>query len=74
MKNGICPKCAGREVYCHAGSRFAHEMITLKGDLISQGAAPDKYLCATCGYLEYYLPLADTLHVVREHWERVPAK
>ena len=52
MKNGICPKCASREVYRHTGSPFAHEQITLKGTLISKGVAPDKYVCVACGYLE----------------------
>jgi len=32
-------------------------MIALKGDLVSKGAAPDKYICVACGYLEYYLPM-----------------
>ena len=73
MKDGICPKCAGREVYHRAGSRFVNEMIELKGDFFSQGAAPDKYLCATCGYLEYYLPINEKIEMVRENWDRVPA-
>ena len=74
MKNGICPKCASNEVYRQAGTQFAHEMITLKGGLISQGVAPDKYICVACGYLEYYLPLTEDLQLVRDHWERVPAQ
>lgn len=74
MKDGICPKCSGREVYRRDGSRFANEMIELKGDFISQGAAPDKYLCATCGYLEYYLPITEKIEMVRENWDRVPAQ
>lgn len=74
-ENGICPKCTSREVFHHAGSKFAHEMIALKGDLISKGAAPDKYLCLDCGYLEYYLPVtADVRQTVLENWDRVPTK
>lgn len=74
MKNGTCPKCAAQEVYRQTGSRFAHEMITLKGDLISKGAAPDKYICVSCGYLEYYLPLTEDMQLVRDNWEHVPAQ
>ena len=74
MKRGVCPKCAAREVYRHAGSRFANEMITLKGDFVSKGAAPDKYICAACGYLEYYLPITEDIQLVRENWELVPAQ
>lgn len=75
MKNGTCPKCSGREIYHRAGSRFSQELVELKGGVINQGAAPDKYLCAACGYLEYYLPLSDEqLAVVRDNWERVVAQ
>lgn len=71
MKNGVCPKCNGTEIYQQAGSKFAHEMIELKGGLVSHGASPDRYICASCGYLEYYLPLADNVDVIRENWKRV---
>ncbi len=79
MKNGMCPKCNGTEVYRQDGSRLAHEHIALKegrgrADILALGmkvAAPDKYVCAACGYLEYYLASEDDLEVVRENWERI---
>ena len=49
-------------------------MITLKGDLISKGAAPANYICVACGYLEYYLPLTEDIRLVCDNWERVPAQ
>ncbi len=70
----ICPKCGAREIFCKAGSRFVNEMITITGDLISKGAAPTKYICVACGYLEYYLPITKDIQLVREHWERVPVE
>ena len=74
MKNGICPKCAAREIYRHAGSGFVNENITLQGGFFSKGAAPDKYICVACGYLEYYLPITEDIQLVRDNWERVPAQ
>lgn len=71
MKNGICPKCDGREVYRQPGNHHAPETISLTGGVVNQGAAPAKYVCATCGFLEYYLPEQKHIQVVRENWERV---
>jgi hypothetical protein len=71
MKNGICPKCNGNEVYWFAGSGFANEALNLTKGFIAKGTWPDKYVCVGCGYLEYYLPSPDDLQVVREKWERV---
>jgi len=49
-------------------------MIELEGELISHGAAPDKYLLLPLCYLEYYLPLADNLELVLEHWDPCPRR
>lgn len=74
MKNGICPQCKGQEVYCSAGNSASQEAIILKGGVLNKGAAPEKYVCGTCGYLEYYLPLGNgNLEMIREHWDRVEA-
>lgn len=74
MQNGVCPKCGGKEIYQQSGSKFAHEMIELKGGLVSHGAAPDKYICAACGYLEYYLPLTGNIEIIRENWKKIGAE
>jgi predicted nucleic-acid-binding Zn-ribbon protein len=76
MKNGICPKCQSREVYWHKGSE-EHEQITVKEAAIpvfgafAQTTWPDKYLCTSCGYIEYYLTDAKAMQVVKENWEKV---
>jgi hypothetical protein len=46
-------------------------MVTLKSGVISTGAAPDRYICASCGYIEYYLSAEADLQVVRDTWEPV---
>ena len=82
MRDGICPKCAGNEVYFQEGGRYPHEHIVLKKgqgrpDIIAVGmkvTAPDKYICADCGYLEYYVASPEDTQVVRENWQRVQAR
>ena len=74
MKSGICPKCGSPEIYRSPGNPASQEAVVLKGGLFSKGAAPEKYLCGACGYMEYYLPLTSgNLEMVREHWEQVAA-
>jgi ribosomal protein S27AE len=55
MKRGTCPKCDTQIVFHYPGHHLQREMITLKSGVISTGAAPDRYICASCGYTEYYL-------------------
>lgn len=76
MKDGVCPKCAAREVYQHLPDpRNPSESITLNDSFFSKGAMPEKYLCLSCGYLEYYLAIDDDIReTVRENWRRVSAK
>lgn len=72
MKNGTCPKCGAHEVYQHIGNPSAQEGIALQGGIINRGVAPDKYVCAACGYLEYYLPTAESRQLVRDNWKHIP--
>ena len=74
MKNGVCPKCSGSEIYCLSGSWFASEEIALGGGAFSKNAVPDKYVCAQCGYLEYYVDVESTVKAVRKNWRLVPPR
>lgn len=72
MKNGICPKCNGNEIYRQPGSRLPNEKIVLtEGLLTTKATAPDKYICDACGYLEYYLSVPEDMKVIRENWEKL---
>lgn len=71
MKNGICPKCDGREIYRQTGNPHALETIALSDGVVNRGAAPVKYICAACGFLEYYLQEPQHIQTIRENWERV---
>jgi ribosomal protein S27AE len=71
MKRGICPKCESREVFYQPGHPLQSEKVTLKSGVVSRGTAPDRYVCGSCGLVEYYLSGAEDLEVVRETWEPV---
>jgi hypothetical protein len=71
MKNGVCPKCSGEEIYHIPGSWYASEEIALGDGMVSKSAIPGKYVCATCGYLEYYLEDESSMRTVRKNWTRV---
>ena len=72
MKNGLCLKCGSREIYRRGPDNYGtNEKIVVKAGFVTKGAAPDKYVCLGCGYLESYLPLEENAEMVREHWQRV---
>jgi hypothetical protein len=71
MKNGICPKCSGREIYRISGRLYAPIAGPLTNGIYPKESAPDKYICVECGYLEYYLDDLKDLQLVRQKWERV---
>jgi predicted nucleic-acid-binding Zn-ribbon protein len=70
MKDGQCPKCGSTEVYA---SQVNHPQkhIRVQSPYLSGSAAPVKYLCTECGYLEYYVEDENFLALVRHKWQRV---
>lgn len=72
MKKGICSKCNSPEIYHQEGNIHSPEIVTLKGKVFGKGVAPDKYICISCGYLEYYLPInEENAKLIRENWKRL---
>ena len=71
MKNGVCPKCNGRDVYHQTGNIHQREQVTLSGTVFSHTTPPDRYVCASCGYVEFYIASDDHLQIVREKWQKV---
>ena len=72
MKNGICVKCSGKEIYCKDVSPKSSDRVTLKDGVISKDASTViRYICVSCGYLEYYLSEQTDLDYICEHWDRV---
>jgi len=72
MKNGVCPKCSKTEVYTQEGVLLGGELVTLKKTLFGgKSSSPDKYICVSCGYIEYYFASKEDLEFVQETWKKV---
>lgn len=75
MKNGSCPKCNKTEVYREKGAMHGSEFVTLKDAVIfPKSTLPDKFVCISCGYLEYYVLSKEDLEFIQKNWEKVPNK
>jgi len=71
MRNGTCPHCHSTSVYRQAGHPLQFEKVTLKPGLIRNTSAPDRYICTSCGHLEFYISSAEDLRTICDSWERV---
>lgn len=67
MRNGICPKCQGQEVY-QASPSVQQDSISLS---IFTAAPLTHLICTTCGYTESYILDLSVLPKVRKHGRRV---
>jgi hypothetical protein len=81
MRDGICPKCQGTEVYA-ARNGFVEFRLPIRPHLEPgyRGVAPTHltedlwwYVCATCGLSEAYLHDPAAIDFVRQRWVRVTA-
>lgn len=67
MKDGICPKCKSEEVYIDKAIR--HGIIV---SIQMLAAHPTHlYVCADCGYLEFYAQTGFDLQKVKEKFIKV---
>ena len=71
MKKGVCPKCNSTEVYSSKGYPQQREMITISGTVFVNGVPPDRYVCTSCGFVEFYLVKEEHFNAIRENWEKV---
>jgi predicted nucleic-acid-binding Zn-ribbon protein len=73
VKNGKCPKCGSKEVYCgddvHPKSGpFGSNSIPVS---LTSIASLDNYVCTDCGYLESYIADPAKLKEIFVKWRRV---
>ena len=67
MKSGICPKCKSAEVYVDSNGRHG---ITVP--IQNFAVHPTHlYVCAECGYLEFYAQTGFDLSKVKEKFRKV---
>jgi hypothetical protein len=67
MRSGVCVKCQQIDVYLVQTERFMESRVQLT---VWQGARYNVYICASCGYVEWYVRPRD-LDKVREYGLRV---
>lgn len=71
MKKGVCPKCQSKEVYMSEGYPHQREMITVSGTVFVNGVPPDRYVCTSCGFVEFYLAQEEHFDAIRKAWTKV---
>ena len=70
MKSGICPKCGSTEVYLDKGQR--HTIRIMVQPL--SNLQTHLYICAVCGFIEYYGMKGFDLSQVSKKFEKVTRK
>lgn len=69
MKNGICPKCESSDVYASKS-----ESHGIRIPLSWTEAFTELYVCAKCGFLEFYVQHESDLEKIKENLKKVKVK
>ena len=67
MKDGICVKCGGREVYTRRDGYYG---LDIPISTVSKTFL-EMYVCAECGYLEFYVQNEAKLKQIPEVFKKV---
>ena len=72
MVEGVCPLCAGTDVYAKSGGVVNPQgggLVVSRG-LFKKGILLDALICGRCGYVAFHVPPheMENLHVVFKQW------
>ena len=67
MKNGICAKCGTREVYRRQDGQYGLDVPVS----VFSKTLLELYVCAKCGYLEFYVQSEEKLKQLPESFKKV---
>lgn len=67
MKDGICVKCGKREVHMRRDGYYGLEIPV---SLVSKTFL-EMFVCANCGYLEFYVQSEEKLKQIKETYKKV---
>jgi len=73
MKNGICPRCQGKEIFNGTGVFYKSGMQHSNTIPVSlfRAAALDNFVCGQCGYVESYIAKEKDLAAIKKKWPLV---
>jgi ribosomal protein S27AE len=73
MKNGICPRCGGKEIF--SGNTVSNKSGIHYGNCIPislfRVAALDNFVCGQCGYVESFIAKEKDLSIIKKKWPLV---
>ena len=73
MKNGICPRCGGKEIF--AGTRVLYKSGMQHSNTIPVSffcmAKLNNFVCGQCGYVESYIAKEKDLATIKKKWPLV---
>jgi ribosomal protein S27AE len=73
MKNGICPRCGGKEIF--NGSTVSNKSGMHDSNCIPvsffRAAALDNFVCGQCRYVESYIAKEKDLLAIKKKWPLV---
>jgi len=73
MKNGICPRCQGKEIFDGIGVSYKsgmHQSNTIPVSLFRM-ATLNNFVCGQCGYVESYIAKEKDLASIKKKWPLV---
>jgi hypothetical protein len=65
MKHGICPTCGSEAIHVHPDQYGSAGRLYIS---LFRRVGLTTYVCATCGYVEQYVPDPQALHAIATHW------
>lgn len=75
LSEGICPKCGSTEIYVDdrglVDAAGGIAVLNLHDKWYGSKAAINTYLCAACGYLEFFLADTERLSDIVQTWRRL---
>jgi ribosomal protein S27AE len=73
MKNGVCPRCQGKEIFDGTGVFYKSGMHYSNTIPVSffRMAKLNNFVCGQCGYVESYIAGEKDLAAIKKKWPLV---
>lgn len=71
MKNGLCPKCQGTNIYTNHGAKTTYGERSNLAVSAFHSLLLDVYICTDCRYMEEYINDDQSLDKLKSKWNKV---